>query len=168
MANEAERWALKCIEEASELYYKLVLIIGISGTGKTTLIQRLAKRYETKPINVNLCLSEKLLDLSRKQRQLKLSVAFDQLIDNSSPLVFLDNIEILFDADLKQDPLRLLQGFSRNLTVVATWNGHFKGGQLIYADPSHIEYKSYELKDSLIISMNSENEVSHTIENIGL
>jgi hypothetical protein len=38
-------------------------------------------------------------------------------------LVLLDNIELLFDVHLKQDPLRLLQGLSRNKTVVATWNG---------------------------------------------
>jgi hypothetical protein len=50
-------------------------------------------------------------------------------------LVLLDNIEILFDVHLKQDPLRLLQGLSRNQTVVAAWNGSIVDGHVTYAVP---------------------------------
>ncbi|MEN6474686.1 MAG: BREX-3 system P-loop-containing protein BrxF, partial [Syntrophaceae bacterium] len=41
-------------------------------------------------------------------------------------VVLLDNIEILFDVSLKQDPLRLLQGLSRNTTLVAAWSGEIR------------------------------------------
>ena len=36
-------------------------------------------------------------------------------------MILLDNIEVIFDVALKQDPLRLLQRLSRNKTVVAAW-----------------------------------------------
>jgi hypothetical protein len=66
--------------------------------------------------------------------------------------VVLDNIEILFDKDLKQDPLRLLQGISRNRSVVASWNGTVSGSKLLYAEAGHPEYRSYDLEDTLIVS----------------
>ena len=60
-----------------------------------------------------------------------------------SDLVVLDNIEILFDAALRQDPLRLLQGVSRNRTIVAAWNGTLENGYLIYAASEHPEHRRY-------------------------
>ena len=65
-------------------------------------------------------------------------------------IILLDNIEILFDISLKQDPLRLLQGLSRNKTIVAAWNGSIDSNNLIYATPDHPEYKRYPSRDLLI------------------
>lgn len=65
----------------------------------------------------------------------------------------LDNLEILFDKDLQQDPLRLLQSISRNRAVVASWNGSINSGRLLYAEPGHPEYRSYDTVDALIVSM---------------
>ena len=62
---------------------------------------------------------------------------------SDEPLVLLDNIEILFDAALKQDPLRLLQGVSRNRTIVAAWNGTLENRYLTYASPEHPEHRRY-------------------------
>jgi hypothetical protein len=67
-------------------------------------------------------------------------------------LVLLDNIEILFDVHLKQDPLRLLQGLSRNKTVVAAWNGSIVDGHMTYAVPDHPEYRRYPIRDFLVAS----------------
>ena len=65
-------------------------------------------------------------------------------------LVLLDNIEILFDVHLKQDPLRLFQGLSRNRTVVAAWNGSIVDGHMTYAVPDHPEYRRYPVRDFLV------------------
>ena len=62
------------------------------------------------------------------------------------------NIEILFDVSLKQDPLRLLQGLSRNKTVVAAWNGSIVDNSLTYAAPAHPEYRRYPARDFLVAS----------------
>ena len=67
----------------------------------------------------------------------------DEVVGTDEPLVLLDNIEILFDTALKQDPLRLLQGVSRNRTIVAAWNGTLENGYLIYAAPEHPEHRRY-------------------------
>ncbi|MBU0482850.1 MAG: BREX-3 system P-loop-containing protein BrxF, partial [Proteobacteria bacterium] len=49
-----------------------------------------------------------------------------------------------------QDPLRLLQGLSRNKTVVASWNGAIIDGFLTYAEPAHPEYRRYPVHDFLV------------------
>jgi len=66
--------------------------------------------------------------------------------------VLLDNIEILFDVSLKQDPLRLLQGLSRNKTIIATWNGSITKDHMTYAAPDHLEYRRYPMRDFLVAS----------------
>ncbi|HZJ90162.1 MAG TPA: BREX-3 system P-loop-containing protein BrxF, partial [Oscillospiraceae bacterium] len=91
-----------------------------------------------------------------KQRQLKLAEILAEAVNGKGNKVFLDNTEILFDVELKQDPLRLLQGLSRNLTVVASWNGTFEKDKLTYAEPGHPEYRSYDLTDTLVVSINGE------------
>jgi hypothetical protein len=72
-------------------------------------------------VNVNLALSEKLLELTAKQRALRVARIVDDIVqEQAGDTVLLDNIEMLFHPDLKQDPLRLLQSLSRNRTIVAT------------------------------------------------
>jgi len=156
MAEPIENKVTRSLKAAEELYYRLVLIVGKNGTGKTSVIHNLAKLHKTNPVNINLRLSKELLELTAKQRQLKISEILAQTVNGTGEKVFLDNSEILFDVELKQDPLRLLQGLSRNISVVASWNGTFESGKLIYAEPGHREYRSYDLTDTLVVSMNGE------------
>ena len=65
-----------------------------------------------------------MLELTERQRALQLPRLLREIVGNGGDeMILLDNIEVIFDVDLKQDPLRLLQGLSRNKTVVAAWNG---------------------------------------------
>lgn len=161
MSEPIENKVTRSIKVAENLYYSLILIVGECGTGKTSIIQKLAKMNEAAHININLSLSKELLELTKKQRQLKLSEILAQIINGNSKKVFLDNLEILFDVELKQDPLRLLQGLARNLTIVASWNGTVEKGKLTYANPGHSEYKSYDLTDTLVVCMNGEATIDY-------
>ena len=141
------------LEAVDGLYYKLVLLVGANGSGKTGVLHDLATALGTEVINVNLGLSAELLELTAKQRALHLQEILGQLTAKAQPTVVLDNLEILFDKDLKQDPLRLLQGISRNRSVVASWNGLASGGKLTYAETGHPEYRSYDSVDAVLVSM---------------
>ena len=101
-----------------------------------------------------------LLELTAKQRSLRLPDILDRIADRNRSPVVLDNLEILFDKDLKQDPLRLLQSLSRNRTVLASWNGLVNCGRLLYAEAGHPEYRSYESIDALIVGMDGTAAVS--------
>lgn len=141
------------INQASELYHRLVILVAPAGGGKTSALNAVHDQTSAPLINVSLELSRRMLDLTERQRALELPRIFSEIVNElSSEVVLLDNIEIIFDPSLKQDPLRLLQGVSRNTTVVAAWNGNIDHGHIVYASPGHPEYKKYPLKDIMIVS----------------
>lgn len=143
----------RSIQAAKGLYHRLVLLVGESGSGKTNVLRDIAEELGAPVINVNLALSGELLELTTKQRSLRLPGILNHVADQIQSPVVLDNLEILFDKDLQQDPLRLLQSISRNRTLVASWNGSISSGRLLYAEPGHPEYRSYDTVDALIVSM---------------
>jgi hypothetical protein len=96
-----------------------------------------------------------MLDLTERQRAVQTPRLLGEMIDAvQGNTILLDNIEILFDVALKQDPLRLLQGLSRNHTIIVSWNGSTENGFLTYAVPGHPEYRRYQLHegDFLVIA----------------
>jgi len=134
------------------LYYRLVLLAAPSGAGKTAALQEVSREIDAPLINVNLEISKRMLDLTERQRVLQLPRLLQGIAGNlEGTTILLDNIEILFDISLKQDPLRLLQGLSRNKTVVAAWNGSVDGEYVNYATPGHPEYKRYSTRDLLVV-----------------
>ena len=140
------------IKQAAELYHRLMLVVTPAGAGKTTTLKDVQERAGASLINVNLELSRRMLDLTERQRALRLPrLLMDIVNDAAGDVVLLDNIEILFDVSLKQDPLRLLQGLSRNKTVVAAWNGSIDSDHMTYAVPDHPEYRRYMVRDFLVI-----------------
>lgn len=139
------------IGKAAELYHRLVLVVAPSGSGKTSALQDLAARTGAPLLNLNLELSRRMLDLPERQRALQMTKLVQEVVGRDEPLVLLDNIEILFDVTLKQDPLRLLQGVSRNRTIVAAWNGTLENGYLIYATPEHPEYQRYPSRELVVV-----------------
>ncbi len=141
------------IKEASELYNHLVLIVAPVGTGKTAVLRNVHTRIGAPLVNVNLEMCRRMLDLTSRQRSLQLPRLLSQIVSSyAADAILLDNIEILFDISLKQDPLRLLQGISRNKTLVASWGGLIDGNNLVYATPDHAEYRKYTLRDFLVVS----------------
>ena len=141
------------IKQAAELYHRLMLVVAPAGAGKTTALQDVQERIGVPLVNVNLSLSRRMLDLTERQRALQLPLLLREIIKNTAgEVVLLDNTEILFDVSLKQDPLRLLQGLSRNKTLVAAWNGTIDRNHIIYAVPDHPEYRRYRVHDFLVAS----------------
>jgi hypothetical protein len=144
---------IKRIGQAAELYHRLVMLVAPAGSGKTAALQDVHERTAAPLVNVNLELSRRMLDLTERQRALQLPRLLAEIVGASAAdVVLLDNVEVLFDVSLKQDPLRLLQGLSRNKTVVAAWSGSIDGAHMVYATPDHPEYKRYPLRDFLIVN----------------
>jgi hypothetical protein len=144
---------LNKVGPVKELYHRLILVVAPAGSGKTSALQEVCERKGAPLININLELSRRMLDLTARQRALQLPRILGELVSSSSgEAVLLDNIEILFDPSLKQDPLRLLQGLSRNKTIIAAWNGSFVNGHITYAKPDHPEYRRYPANGIFVIN----------------
>lgn len=144
---------MQSIIQVNELYHRLILLVAPAGAGKTPALQEIGRRTGAPLININLELSRRMLDLTERQRALYLPRLFSEIVNMShTDLILLDNMEVLFELSLQQDPLRLLQGLSRNRTVVAAWNGSIENQHLTYATPDHPEYRRYPLRDLTIIT----------------
>ena len=140
------------LEHAERLYHRLILIVGAEGVGKTAALRDLAERTGAPLINVGVELSRRLLDLSEWQRPIRVVSLLERIVaETEGNVVLLDNIEIVFDVALRQDPLRVLKILSRKRTVVAAWSGSMDHGHILYAVPEHPEYRRYPLDGVLTV-----------------
>ena len=147
---ESEIWDV--LPRTRDSYYKLVLAVGPARRGKTATLIALSCQHQWPRVNVSLRLSERLLELTQRQRATRVAgILEDMLRAEKSDVVLLDNIELLFAEELAQDPLRLLQVLSRNRAIVAAWPGGFDGKYLTYAEPSHAEARKYQTPQAVIV-----------------
>jgi len=143
------------IDAVAGAYHRLVILAGPCQSGKTLCLNMVHERIDAPLININLELSQKLMELPRRQRAFEASkLVGDMVTGKEDSCVLLDNIEILFHPELALDPLRLLQKLSRNKTIVSTWNGNLDGVYLAYAEPGHPEYNRWPVSNLAIIPIN--------------
>jgi Cdc6-like AAA superfamily ATPase len=144
----------QAIQQVASQYFRLVLLVGTPGSGKTAALQFVAKEHGCPLVNVNLELSKRMLELTRDQRSRQVERLLKEIIAAApGDMVPLDNLEILFDTSLEVEPLRLLQVSSRNRTIVASWNGNFQGGTLTYAEAGHPEFIQFKQTEAVVITV---------------
>lgn len=147
---------LEGISQAEQQYYRLVLLVGGPGSGKTFLLRKIHERFGHPLINMGIELSHRMLDLDLTKKQTSLEtpeIVRKMISERGSQVVLLDNIEILFDVNVKWDVLGILQRLSKNTTIVAAWAGLARDGRLSYAEPDHPEYKRYEIRDFILVNI---------------
>lgn len=153
MAEPLADRIIQSIDQAAGLYHRLVMVVAPAGAGKTSALQEVRDRLGAPLLNVNLELSRRMLDLTCHQRALQLPRLLAEIMGvSAADVVLLDNVELLFDISLKQDPMRLLQGLSRNRTVVTAWSGSIHGEHIVYATLDHPEFRRYPARDFLVVS----------------
>ena len=144
----------QAIQQAASQYFRLVILAGVPGAGKTAALQALAQQSGCHLVNVNLELSKRMLELTRAQRSRQVERLLKAVIAAvPGDVVVLDNLEMLFDTSLEVEPLRLLQVVSRNRTIVASWNGSYRAETLTYAEPGHPEFTQCKQPEAVIITV---------------
>ncbi len=152
--TEAATQLEQAIAQAAGQYFRLVVLAGVPGSGKTAALQSVAQKLGCSLVNVNLELSKRMLELTRTQRSRQVERLLKEVVAAvPGDVVLLDNLEILFDTGLEVEPLRLLQVSSRNRTIVASWNGSFRDGTLTYAEPGHPEFIQFKQTEAVVISV---------------
>jgi len=149
----------ECIESISERYFKLVIVVGSFGSGKTSLLQEYYSRAPESSVYINLnhALTKRLLDVPKYQRPMISGKYVSEIFETfGNQILLVDNIEALFDPELSIDALKLLQKSSRSKILVVSWPGVYKEEEISYAEPGYRDYKSYSIKDLIIIDMNRE------------
>jgi hypothetical protein len=142
----------EAIPQAASQYFRLIILAGAPGSGKTTALHSIAQKIGSEVVNVNLELSKKMLELTRTQRSRQVEPLLKEVIAAvPGEVVLLDNLEILFDTALEVEPLRLLQVSSRNRTIVASWSGDYRDSTLTYAEPGHPEFVQFKQLEAIVI-----------------
>jgi len=125
-------------------YYKLLLLVGGSGAGKTGILKSICESHSGKYINLNLALSAKLKDIPLSERSYHIGDYINEIIsEHPGEFIAVDNIEILFSSHLKADPMRTLLNISKYKKTIAAWPGSVKDNYLVYAEPWHKDYVKY-------------------------
>lgn len=138
------------IDRAATQYHRLLLVAPPARA--SAALRDAAAAIGAPVINLNLEIARRLLDRSAQERRLAFPGVLDDVFGQHE-IVLLDHIEILFDAVLKQDPLRLLRGASRTRTLAVAWPGASEDGFLIYAVPGHPEHRRYARSDLTIVNL---------------
>ncbi len=146
------------IDQCEYQYNRILLLVGKFGSGKTKLLQAISKSYKYPYINLNLALSERLLNLSNAERiSLDLDDIMSDIVNkNTSEVILIDNIEIIFNPELKRDPLQLFRHISRNKTIIVSWPGSYENQKLSYAEPYHPEYFEEKVTDLTIQNLSEQ------------
>jgi hypothetical protein len=71
-----------------DAYYKLILAVGPPRIGKTAALSELAARHDWPRLNVNLRLSERLLDLTHRQRAVRVAGILDDIVRETASTSF--------------------------------------------------------------------------------
>ena len=136
----------------SDLYYRLVLVVGPSGCGKATVLRAIGKAEGAPVLPVGIEVARRLLYLSERQRVLQLPSILQEAAASLQPeMTLLDNTEVPFSPVLKQDSLRLLQRISRNRTVIGSWQGCISAGQLILCCSRQFRVPTISTEDLLMV-----------------
>lgn len=131
----------KAVDEINSKRNRLIIAIEDS-----RLIEKALSKMGVKCINLNLKLSEKLLDIPVNKRSRMIGIFVNDILKaNNDEIISFTGYEILFQPELKQDPMRLFEELSKERIIIIPWRGKYENGILYYAEPWHREY--YESSD---------------------
>jgi hypothetical protein len=141
------------VASASDRHTRLVLVVGTPDSDISVALHQLAAKSGCSVVNVGLELARTLLEVPQRRRPVAAADAAADIFRGDTPdgLQFLDHIEVLFQPELRLDPLKIMQDAARNRVVVGVWPGEWTGTSLRYAVPSHAEFREYENPDCLVV-----------------
>lgn len=144
------------VKDVADAYHRLVLLVAPISSGKTLRLAGVAMKEGWPIVNVNIMVASGLLELDAEAQAIQCKQIIAAALSRSGgSAIALDNIEMLFEKQLRQDPLRLLQSLSRTSTLVVSWPGSFDGQDLTFADPGHRDYRKYSDPDVRILTMHA-------------
>ena len=112
------------IEKAKENENKLILIVGLPGSGKSKLIHEYSKDSGIPILDLDNIFKDTTNNIAE--------VMDNFLVTYNKDVLLLDNKKILYPKDSNIDTLSFLKNLAEKLIVVATWNGKVDNNKLIH------------------------------------
>ena len=137
--------------------YKLMIICG-DKNANNSLLEKLKSFENIDILNLNLILSRILITLKKNELDNPNELIENTLFKNTTKdIILLAHTNILFDVNLKWNPLDIFKKLSRNRTIIVLWDGELTRRGLEYASHPHLENMNYsmdELDQIIIINTN--------------
>lgn len=112
------------IEKAKENENKLILIVGLPGSGKSKLIHEYSKDSGIPILDLDNIFKDTTNNIAE--------VMDNFLVTYNKDVLLLDNKKILYAKDSNIDMLSFLKNLAEKIIVVATWNGKVDNNKLIH------------------------------------
>ena len=132
------------LKELENAKYKLLLIVGAPGTGKSKLIQQYSEDTGTPILNLNTIFGEEATAETGEQITKTMN---DFIANYNKEVILLDNKRVLYSKNSTIDLLAFLKDISTKKTVIATWNGMIQNGNLVHIRSKLPEDLSYPIED---------------------
>ncbi len=139
--------------EAQSRYARLVLVVGAHGTGKTRLLRGFAAAEGLPILELGADLPPALFDIPSRKRPVTVVDVLGDMLRSAADVAVVDNIEVLFDPQLRIDPLKLFQDHARNRVIIAAWPGGIDGDVLTFAVAGHPEFRTYSSPDAVLFAI---------------
>ncbi len=128
----------------------LVLLVGDKETNSLILKKMKEHLHSAILINLGHSLSQKLLHNQIEITQNPQNFFADLLKNIDEKFILLDNTDILFDSNLKFDPLSIFKKIASQKNLIAVWNGTYCQDQLTFAKQGHSEYRYFNIYNNEI------------------
>lgn len=131
------------IDELNNAKYKLLLIVGEPGSGKSKIIREYSQETGIPIIDLDKIFA---------------NTSSDQLMDEMKnflktyhqKVLLIDNKKILYAKNSKIDLMAFLKEISLSIPVVATWNGHITNQELHHIRKDTLEDLVYPVNDDFL------------------
>ena len=124
MSDEIVKRVLETVKAVSQDRHKLVILLGVFGSGKTKILKQIEAESDAVYVNLNLELSERFLQMpaSKVGDGITAPALIDDICDQFSQggkTLLIDNVELLFSPELsKINPVDTFKRMSRERPVV--------------------------------------------------
>lgn len=126
-----------------------LIIITVNGNENNSLIKNLQNLGNIDILNLNFLLSQILITLPKNKLSDPVKIIENIITKNSSKnIILFSSINILFDVNLKWNPLQILKKLSRNHFLIVLWNGKYDKVGLDYASYPHQEHVKFSIQNS--------------------
>jgi AAA+ ATPase superfamily predicted ATPase len=136
-------------------YFKLIIITGPFGSGKTRILKKLAERPDFTYLNMNLELTNRLMGIKESDYDTRAQELVKEMIDDySDTILLIDNIEIFFSSEVgKIDPVSAFKNLARDKIIVISIPGKQRGEKIIYSSLGRKDYLEMDISDLTVIDL---------------
>ena len=98
-------------------------------------------------IPINHTLAEKLSALRPKQRTMRLSVCFEEILNTLLDNAVIKDFDVMFNPEYKVDVLKILVDACKRKPFRIIWPGKYEDGKLFYAEDGYQDFKVFSVEE---------------------